>query len=377
MVFDTSIDGHHLEYIHHIHEAACEKFHNLQFFFAVPKEFKQQSNKFSWESCNWVKIVYIDSNDIQKCDKGNYFTKAWNYSKILKKYTQLYNIDELFLITLIYPYPFLPLFLNSKTKVSGIIYRIYLYEWKLSSFIKKCKDAFEMWIMTKSKTTKSIFVLNDHSATCYFNKLFNVNKFKFIIDPILPLSYTSQNIRNQLGIDESERVYLHFGAMTKRKGTLDILDAIEMLSEKELNGKVFVFAGKIKNTIKNAFYERKQRLEKKAKIIVYDQFCSYEFLSDLCNSCDVVLVPYKNTSYSSGVLGYVALFNKMVIGPKEGLLGKLIRRNNLGYAKTSMDAKNLARVIAAEQEATFSGKNYVSKNDVKTFTNIIFEALVD
>ena len=376
LIFDNILDGHHLEYIHHLYEVAL-RMPFVDFYFAVPEEFEQAKTKFDWVRQENIHVVKIEKNDINLCSKTGYFTKSLYYARVLKRYVDQYAVNEVFLITMVYPFPFLPFFMGGDVKVSGIIYRIYLYEWKSLSVIKKCKDVLETFIMAKAKCVKSIFVLNDNSAACYFNKLFNADKFKSIVDPTLPLSCSSRNIRNELGIDESDCVYLHFGAMTERKGTLEILDALKMLSEEELKGKVFVFAGKIGNAMKGPFYDRIQRLGKKVKILVYDRFCSYEFLNDLCKSCDVVLTPYKNTSYSSGVLGYVALFNKMVVGPKEGLLGKLIRRNNLGFAKESMTAENLAKVIAMGLCGRFDGEKYVLKNNVGSFKDSIINMLLD
>ena len=375
MIFDTSLDGHHIEYLHHIYMSACENNCNAQFIFAVPKEFEKQKNKLSWIPCNWIKIIFIEDKDVELCKEGNYFTKSWNYSKVLKKYTQLYKVDELFLITLIYPYPFLPLFLKSNIKVSGIVYRIYLYEWKTSSFLKKIKDAFETFVMAKAKCTKSIFILNDNSAACYFNKLFKVNKFKFLTDPINPTSSTPKNIRQELQIAESKEIYLHFGAMYERKGTLTILDAIELLSKEELENKCFIFAGKIGNDIKEAFYKKKKILDEKVKILVYDEFCSYDFLNNLCFSCDYIVIPYKNISCSSGVVGYAAQLRKTLIAPKDGILGKLVKRFNLGITTNISDPSELALVIRSKKLHASCSDRYIQANSVTSFCNRILSNL--
>ncbi len=371
MIFDSSIDGHHMEYIHHIHTKACEKFNNIQFIFAVPKDFENKKNKFSWKSCDWVKTIFIDNKDVDLCKNGNYIIKAWNYSKILKKYTELYNVNELFLITLIYPYPFLPLFLKSNIKVSGIVYRIYLYEWKTLSFLKKIKDAFETYVMAKAKCTKSIFVLNDNSATCYFNKLFKVNKFKFLTDPINPTSSTPKNIRQELQIAETKEIYLHFGAMYERKGTMTILEAIELLPKEELENKCFIFAGKIGNDIKEKFYKMKKILDKKVKILVYDEFCSYDFLNNLCFSCDYIIIPYKNISCSSGVVGYAAQLKKILIAPKDGILGKLVKRFNLGITSNISNPKELATLIQSKKMYISNSDRYIQSSSASSFCNKI------
>ena len=372
MIFDNSINGHHLEYLHHIHEFACQEKNGNQYIFAVPKDFEQSKDKFVWSQSDNVNIVFINKKDENLCSKANYFLKSWNYAKILKKYATQYNVNEIFLITLIYPFPFLPLFFKSDIKVSGIIYRIYLYEWKTSSFLKKIKDALETYVMAKAKCTESIFILNDNSAACYFNKLFKVNKFKFLTDPINPASTKPQNIRTKLQISESNEFYLHFGAMYERKGTLTILEAIEKLPDKELKNKCFIFAGKIGDDIKERFYKKKKTLDKKVKILVYDEFCPYDFLNNLCFSCNYIIIPYKNISCSSGVVGYAAQLRKTLIAPKDGILGKLVRRYNLGITSNILDPNELAKVIQSKKTYVSNSDRYIQASSVMHFCNKIF-----
>ena len=60
-----------------------------------------------------------------------------------------------------------------------------------------------------------------------------------------------RSIREKLGIQDSGYVYLHFGGLTERKGTLEILKAIMITDEKTLSNKSFVFAGKNSTTYWN------------------------------------------------------------------------------------------------------------------------------
>lgn len=372
MIFDNSINGHHLEYLHHIHEFACQEKNGNQYIFAVPKDFKQSKDKFVWSQSDNVNIVFINKKDENLCSKTNYFLKSWNYARTLKKYATQYNVNEVFLITLIYPFPFLPLFFKADIKVSGIIYRIYLYEWNKLSLFKKCKDALETYVMAKAKCVKSIFILNDNSATCYFNRLFKVNKFKYLPDPINPTFTHPQNIRKELQIAESNEVYLHFGAMFERKGTLTILEAIELLPKDDLKNKCFIFAGKISNDIKERFYTKVKILDKKVKILIYDEFCPYDFLYNLCFSCNYIIIPYKNTSFSSGVVGYAAQLRKTLIAPKDGILGKLVRRYNLGISSNISNPYELARVIKSKKLYVSNSDRYIQTSSVMNFCNKIF-----
>lgn len=177
-----------------------------------------------------------------------------------------------------------------------------------------------------------------------------------------------RNIRSDFGITQNDILYLHFGGLNRRKGTLDIMEAIDLLSSEDLKSKVFIFAGKIDDNIKKEFYELKKKNEYKSKIIVFDEFCSYEFINNLCFSCDCILVPYHNTNQSSGVIGYAGYFKKPVIAPSKGLLGYLVREYNLGITLQEMDNQNLSKSILIPLPLINS--TYSETHTIQNFINV-------
>lgn len=370
LIFTPRTAGHHLEYLHHLYNGARNHLEN-NYFFLVPDSFLEVRNKCEWKESNNIEFIYLDKKESNLCNTGNYFSSAYRKCKIVNKYIQKYDITHVVLITLVHYLPFLPFIVSSKTKVSGIIYRIYLYEWKKMSFIKKIKDIIEMYIISNFSIIEKGFILNDSSAACYVNKLFKTNKFISLADPIQKSDYTPKSLKENLNIPNDKYVYLHFGAMTKRKGTLMLLKSLNNIPLEQRNKFVFIFAGHIRNDIKNDFYKEYEKLRNNTNIILMDEFCSYETLMDLCYSSDAIVIPYENTSFSSGVLGYAALFNKPVIGPSDGLLGKLIRRNGLGTTINNIDSKNLAKAILRTPTINNKTNNYIENNSIEVFLKTI------
>lgn len=366
LIFTPRTAGHHLEYLHHLYDGAKNKLEN-NYFFLVPNSFKEVKNELEWETAPNIEFIYLTEKESIKCNTGNYFSSSYRKCTTLKKYILNYQITHVILITLVHYLPFLPLILPKKVKVSGIIYRLYLYEWKSLPFIKKIKDVLEMYITAKSNMVEKGYILNDSSAACYYNKLFKTTKFVPLADPIQKSNYIPQCIKKSLNISNDKYVYLHFGGMTKRKGTLVILDSIERMSKNDRNKFVFIFAGHIRSDIKSQFYNKYETLKSDTNLILFDEFCSYEKLMDLCYSCNAILIPYENTSFSSGVLGYAALFNKPVIGPADGLLGKLIRRNKLGITINEINSANLAHKILQTPHNNTESKKYTELNSIKAF----------
>ena len=126
--------------------------------------------------------------------------------------------------------------------------------------------------------------------------------------------------------------------------------------------------------IHDAFFRKIGELQKSVNIRVYDKFCSNEFLADLCKTSDVILLPYASTCQSSGVLGHAAYYGKPVIGPAEGLVGKIIRKRGLGIAIEHITPQTLADVMVRidKQELLSS---YKDATRVDRFIGNIFERL--
>ena len=163
---------------------------------------------------------------------------------------------------------------------------------------------------------------------------------------------------------------MQFRGLDGRKGTIDILKSIIASKKGELKDSCFVFAGRINKNTLNDFYDLLSVAKEKTRILVFDQFCSYDFLWNLCYSCDVILMPYHLTSLSSGILGYAAVFNKPVIGPDNGLIGNLIKKYELGIS-TQFPLKPEIynnHIYNSEKGCSL----YVITNSVKKFREEIF-----
>lgn len=377
LVFDTMSSGHHMEYLHHLHEGMQER-NDDSLLMVVPPSFKESMGIYQWGNYPNVRISYLNENEMERINHGGVIKRMYSRSVVLNKYVRKYNPDLVFLITFMSVFPFFLFFLPKETKVSGIVYKISVYRWNECSFIRKSIDYLTYKTIAISHRIANVFILNDNSAVCYLNRRFNTGKYLFLTDPFNMISYKGKDIRAELDIDDNTIFYLHFGGMTDRKGTLEILEAIEMIPEDRLNNKVFVFAGKIKSDIKNDFYNHLSLLEGKCRILVFDEFCKNELLVDLCVSSNVIMMPYKDNNLSSGVLGYAAEFSKPVIGPRKGLIGKLIKRYGLGITINDINAESIYRAICINPNdfVTKRSKEYRERISIGSFCSEIFNMFV-
>lgn len=356
LIFEPQISGHHLEYIHHIHTGAtkCPK---TKFIFAVPERFTSVKDKFSWIEADNITIELLDNNALN------------NKLKIIRLLFRLYKKfkpQEVFFITLMWLMPFLALFSFAKVKLSGIIYNIYLYNWKTSSILGKAKNSLIYSLFTYCRCFKHIFILNDNSAAAVLNKVWHTDKYIYLPDPFVPIDRNkTTDLRESLNISKQKIVYLHFGAMSERKGSLDIFNMIENTPSNELDKYCIIFAGKVGTDIKEHFYNKYHTLKDKIQIIVEDDFVDYERIGSYLVTCDAVLLPYRYVNLSSGVIGYCAQFKKPAIAPNKGLIGKLVQKNQLGIVVNSFNTLklNFCKPI---------GINYCSDRSVDKFFNTIF-----
>lgn len=76
--------------------------------------------------------------------------------------------------------------------------------------------------------------------------------------------------------------FVQIGQLSGRKGTLEILDALCMLSSEEKIRSHFYFAGKVAGGIRKEFYARVGVLKSRGvHIYVKDEFAPFEYLNSL------------------------------------------------------------------------------------------------
>ena len=377
LIFDTSVRGHRLEYIHHLYIKAIS-YPQTSFVFALPKDFLNVKNKLNWPETSNIKFHLFEE---ESQFSTPFIVSAFKISCFLKNIIKQYTIDTVFIISMMHLMPVLSFVLPKKVKITGIIYTIYLYTWKETPRFKRRKEAFKYQLLAKMSRFKKIFILNDATSTRYFNRLFKTNKFLFLPDPFVSIKQDQLcNLRQELNIPTTKKVFLHFGGLTHRKGTLEILKAIELLSEKELEDKCFIFAGKVYEDIKQEFYQLANKQSKRVQLLFFDEFCNFSFLGSLSLSSDYILTPYKDTAQSSGILGFAAQFNKPVIAPQENLIGKLVEKYKLGITLKKVDALSLASTIKSLhiiREEPREPSSYLKINSVENFTNNIFNVLLE
>ena len=367
IIFESNIKGHVLEYLHNIymHVIHCEG----NFVFILPHSFETLKSILNWPEASNVTFYLISDEEAAKCNQQSVLKSAFERSRCIRKYSKLLNADNVFLIFLIRAMPFLPFFLPRSIKASGIIYSIPLYK-PSQSKVQSIKDRIVYCLFARRKEIKNIFMLNDSKSVVYYNRKYRTDKFLNLLDPIPEIDMSKvKDLRDDLGIPKNNTVYLQFGSLENRKSTMKILYALKSMSTEQLKGKTFIFMGRLYDTIREEFNELIEVLNKKVQIIVKEGFVPYEYLNSMCYTADVILTLYTNVEMSSGSIGYAAFFSKPVIAPSVGLLGNLVKDNNLGLTINHITPESIKQALLVDVK--LQKNDYKYTHTVKAFCDTI------
>lgn len=370
LIHCNTIGGHYLEYLHHIYIGAL--YHTQDsYVFVVPAQFKEKSLILDWPITENVKITFMDKDD--KClESKGIIQDSINLSKSLKKYVRLYNATDVILVSLISYLPFLPIYINSDVRIKGIVYRIYLYEWKSEKLLKKIQDVLKYFIFSKFKVFDKVFILNDSSSASYLNKMYRTSKFRYICDPFPRLSIETNNLRKELNIPLEKKIVLHPGDLCYRKGTIALLKGISACDASYLDNYCFIFAGRVNSAIKEEFFKLIEEINNKSQCLLFiEGFVSFDYLASLVYTCDYLFLPYIQTCQSSGMIGYGAEYKRHVITTQNGLLGKLVKKYRLGYTIKDTSINSISDFLKKMPNEPYNDNQYLYDNNVKKFIDII------
>jgi len=362
IVFDFQLDGHNLEYIHHLYVGAIKQ-PDIRYIFLLPYEFDMEKNILEWPEASNINFEYFNKKEVWSKSILLTSLKSCIY---LRKKIKKYGACEIILVWLMNVIPFIQFFMPKGVTVSGIIYKIYLYTWNSLSWKEKIANAIKYFTISRSHCIQNAYILNDTSSVAVLNRTFKTNVFKYLPDPFVAFDKAViTDLRTELKIDCTDIVCLHQGAMSNSKGTLEVLDIIENSSKEDLVNYTFIFAGTFAEQIKDKFYSRVQELKSKVKIIVKEGFLPYEYMGSLVYTSDKIILPYKRVDASSGTIAYASQFKKQVYVPNKGLLGKLVRKYNIGITL------NVFSTINDLSQENKKNNTYCESHTVDQFNKIL------
>jgi len=374
IIHSQTVGGHQLEYLHHLYLGAIKRYYD-EFIFVVPKRFVEDSKRMDWPVANNIKIDIMEENEEPPSNCG-LLKKGWINSKTICKYCKKYSATDVITISIMEYLPFLP-FLVRNVRFSGIVYRIYLYEWSSESRTKRLLDALKYQLMSSFKVFHKVHLCNDSASAACLNRIFTTNKYRMMPDPVSSLqNYKGKNLRDELGISHSKKILLHPGGMSEYKNTIGILKALEMLDQDTRDSIVVIFAGQVVKSIRDEFNILYNRNKTRVQMFLFEGFLPFETLADLFTTCDYVLVPYNVKSQSSGIVGHAAFYGKPVVAMNGGVIGKMVKKWHLGELLYRSSEVSLYQFLCSLKNAKIydtNGNTYLESHTVEMFNKALLD----
>lgn len=248
------------------------------------------------------------------------------------------------------------------------------------------RQAALLTLATHNPHLATLFCLDPYS-TAHLSRLNPRIRALPLADPVvagIPRA-SGAGLKAALKIEAHRRVFLLFGDLSRRKGTFELLQAADLLSEQSCRQTCLVLAGRIPAADSPIVLRQVARLRasRPLQIVAPDRFIDETEVRQYYAIADVVLLPYQRHVGNSGVLMRAAAAGVPVLGPDYGLLGHLIRRHRLGLAIDTTSPQALAagieRFLAQSPASLFDPAQadaLARRNDASTFATTIFTSVV-
>jgi glycosyltransferase involved in cell wall biosynthesis len=202
----------------------------------------------------------------------------------------------------------------------------------------KCLSSFDPWF-------------TDFAQSAYNNGA----KVRTVPEPIDVPGASEQSVR--LRARRTIR-FLFFGALQKRKGVAEFIEAFKFLNQAYRSKAEFSICGEgeLSSLVRQALPE----IEAEGWKIKFEQgFLPEPVLMERLNAADAILAPYRNHIGSSGALYVAAGLRCPVITQGTGLLGRQVAKYRLGEAIDTGSPEQIARAIARITDALLSNSSNV------------------
>ena len=400
MLFDLSIYGHHPSYIQHFisywSQQELPGSLNIivsQKFFQEHSDVVKQSAELKREDINFIAISQEEEANLKPRNSSiNRNLLAFQEWELFCKYAELLKATQ-GLIMYLDPY-LLPLAvgMQSPCSFSGIYFRPTFHYPSFSSYIPSWKNRLQQWRekfilnrVVRNSQLKTLFCL-DPFVVKHINNFKSKTRTIHLPDPVsletTKDEYQLNNLRQRLKIKPGQKVFLLFGALNGRKGIYQLLEAIQLLPSALCEQMCLVFVGEANPTDK-ALIQSKVAATCQAQpvqIIQHYEFVPEQDVQVYFQLADVVLAPYQRHVGMSGILLLAAAANKPVLSSNYGLMGEMVRLNQLGIAVDSTVpeeiAKGLQHCLVASPEEVGKCKQmqlFAEQNSADKFAQILFQ----
>lgn len=353
IIFDLQTEGHHVQFVNLL----CRYFIDLG----------DEVTFITWKHCKYIqrlerinpelRIEFVLSSNSNRLRKTLFFRQYdyfRGYSYCLKwgkeqaaDVAQFMYVDrsEIALLFSILLSP------RSRTSLFGFLIAPYFLSKNYKNTKMPLFFKFYFWLnrialrsLLQSRKVKQLFVLSHHTKEIMNNLWKSLPKaiIEAVPDPVedFPNDCSKRDARKKLGLPTEGFIFLHFGTLTKEKGSDIFLESIPLVKENAF----WLIAGKPVSLSRNDISDFKKKLDKPNRLITHLGFIPDELFKYYFKSCDIVVLPYRfNYIGTSGILQTATGASKPVIASRVGQIGEIVEKEKLGFVVSPNCPQKLAK----------------------------------
>lgn len=213
---------------------------------------------------------------------------------------------------------------------------------KILRFLRRAAKEAKTSVWLRKQDVRSVFLLNGARAAGLLNERFPDRPvFREVPDPAPPpVSRPPRSAGDPCRL-------LYPGALSGRKGCDVLLEALARIRPETARAAEFAFLGSAEDGPRlRAGADRLRARRPDVRLVLEDRLVPEAEFRARFAEADWILMPYLRPEYSSGILARAAAAGTPVLGPSDGLLGRLIGEWKLGRT-ARIEAGALAQALDA------------------------------
>lgn len=392
VLFDLNAGGHHGQYVKQLAQFWCARtFRGRLSIMVTSSLLKKHSDLVGLvEQCDRA-----DIRELPECpSSGNLVQISRMQGQILKN--SLNELKPTHCLLLDFDLFQLPLAFGLRFKfpvsISGIYFRPFLhhkdlvrFRTGLGGFARLMRKRSVLAAALRNPHFKYLFSLDPYFAEEYRSSTVRVLSLPDGIEPQVP-SVSPSETRREWGVESGRRLAFFFGSLAKRKGVIQTLDAVRLLSCENQSKLCLALVGTVALADQTALMERLDILNSSSRVQLVKalRFVSDTEMINLFSASDLVLLPYQRHVGSSGILVRAAQAGKPVLGSNYGLIGRYICDFGLGIAIDSSISANIASGLSqwleSPRDFPFDAKRasaFGKHHTASRFSEVIFGQIYD